>query len=102
MAFARSCPIDAVNAQDDDRTSSELNLSDGKSCGSPHGPNDCGDLPPLAALKQCADGLAPHARKTRRNLSLHKDPSVPRTIQTVSRTFATPVLGGLHYQYFRA
>src|SRR6266446_10549953 len=59
MAFARLFPIDAVNAQDDDRTSSELNLSDGTSCGSPHGPNDCGDLPPLAALKQCADGVAP-------------------------------------------
>src|SRR2546427_7347749 len=24
----------------------------------PHGPNDCGDLPPLAVLKQCADGVA--------------------------------------------
>jgi hypothetical protein len=45
MAFARLFPIDAVNAQDDDRTSSELNLSDGTSCGSPHGANDCGDLP---------------------------------------------------------
>src|SRR6266487_1111808 len=24
----------------------------------PHGPNDCGDLPPLAVLKQYADGVA--------------------------------------------
>ena len=62
MAFARLFPIDAVNAQDDDRTSSELNLSDGTSCGSPHGPNDCGDLSPLAVLKQCADGVAPREK----------------------------------------
>jgi hypothetical protein len=35
MAFARLFPIDAVNAQDDDRTSSELSLSDGTCCGRP-------------------------------------------------------------------
>jgi hypothetical protein len=29
MAFARLFPIDATDAQDDDRTSSELSLSDG-------------------------------------------------------------------------
>src|SRR6266478_3184187 len=100
MAFARLFPIDAVNAQDNDRTSSELNLSDGTSCGSPHGPNDCGDLP-RSPRSSSALTASPHVRKTRRNLSLHND-AVPRTIQTVSRTSATPVLGGLHYQYFRA
>ena len=63
MAFARSCPIDAVNAQDDDRTSSELNLSDGKSCGSPHGPNDCGDLPPLAVLKHTLTASPPREKE---------------------------------------
>src|SRR5215471_16806069 len=34
MAFARLFPIDAADAQDDDRTSSELSFSDGTSCGS--------------------------------------------------------------------
>jgi hypothetical protein len=34
--------------------------------------------------------------------SLHKDAPIPRTIQTVGRTLAMPVLGGLHHQYFRA
>src|SRR5262249_55072728 len=58
MAFARLFPIDAVNAQDDERTSCELSLSDGTSCSSTHGPNDSGDLPPLTVLKQCADGVA--------------------------------------------
>jgi hypothetical protein len=34
--------------------------------------------------------------------SLHKDAPIPRTIQTVGRTLAMLVLGGLHHQYFRA
>ena len=66
----------------------------------PHGPNDCGDLP-RSPRSSSALTASPHVRKTSRNLSLHND-AVPRTIQTVSRTSATPVLGGLHYQYFRA
>jgi hypothetical protein len=36
------------------------------------------------------------------HLSLHKDAPIPRAVQTVGRTLATPVLGGLHHQYFRA
>jgi hypothetical protein len=40
--------------------------------------------------------------ETRTHLSLHKDAPIPRTIQTVGRTLAMPVLGGLHHQYFRA
>ena len=31
-----------------------------------------------------------------------KDAPVPRAVQTVGRTLAMPVLGGLHHQYFRA
>jgi hypothetical protein len=33
---------------------------------------------------------------------LQKDAPVPRAVQTVGRTLAMPVLGGLHHQYFRA
>ena len=36
------------------------------------------------------------------HLSLHKDAPIRRTMQTVGRTLAMPVLGGLHHQYFRA
>ena len=37
----------------------------------------------------------------RTHLSLHKDTPIPRAVQTVGRTLAIPVLGGLHHQYFR-
>jgi integrase-like protein len=40
--------------------------------------------------------------EARTHLSLDKDAPIPRTIQTVGRTLAMPVLGGLHHQYFRA
>ena len=36
------------------------------------------------------------------HLSLHKDAPIRRTMQTVGRTLAMPVLGGLHHQYFGA
>jgi hypothetical protein len=36
------------------------------------------------------------------HLSLHKDAPIPRAVQTVGRTLAVSVLGGLHHQYFRA
>jgi hypothetical protein len=40
--------------------------------------------------------------EARTHLSLHKDAPIPRAAQTVGRTLAMPVLGGLHHQYFRA
>ena len=40
--------------------------------------------------------------EARTHLSLHKDAPVPRAAQTMGRTLAMPVLGGLHHQYFRA
>src|SRR6516162_2026329 len=58
MAFARLFPIDAINAQDDDRTSSELSLSDGTSCGSPTRAKGLRRLAPLAVLKQYSEGVA--------------------------------------------
>ena len=39
--------------------------------------------------------------ETRTHLSLDKDAPVSCTIQTIGRTFARPVLGGLHHQYVR-
>jgi hypothetical protein len=42
------------------------------------------------------------AMPARTHLSLHKDALIPRAVQTIGRTLAVPVLGGLHHQYFRA
>jgi hypothetical protein len=51
----------------------------------------------MLATGMAADGLALEV-----GTSLHKDAPIPRAVQTVGRTLAMPVLGGLHHQYFRA
>jgi hypothetical protein len=40
--------------------------------------------------------------EARTHLSLHKDAPIPRAVQTVGRTLAMQVLGGLHHRCFRA
>src|SRR5204863_7114831 len=49
--------------------------------------------------RDCLDHVVVFEART--HLSLHKDAPVPRTVQTVGRTLAVPVLGGLHHQYLR-
>jgi transposase InsO family protein len=53
-------------------------------------------------LRHLLNSYQKYYNEARTHLSLHKDAPVPRTIQTVGRTLAMPVLGGLHHQYFRA
>jgi hypothetical protein len=50
----------------------------------------------------CSMSYQKYYYEARTPLSLQKDAPIPRAIQTVGRTVAMPVLGGLHYQYFRA
>jgi hypothetical protein len=42
-----------------------------------------------------------HIKNIRTHLSLNKDAPIPRAVQTVGRTLAVPILGGLHHQYIR-
>src|SRR5207247_10974370 len=53
-------------------------------------------------LRRLLKSYQKYYNEARTHLSLHKDAPIPRTIQTVGRTLAMPVLGGLHHQYFRA
>ena len=53
-------------------------------------------------LRHLLKSYQKYYNEARTHLSLHKDAPIPRTIQTVGRTLAMPVLGGLHHQYFRA
>jgi hypothetical protein len=53
-------------------------------------------------LRHLLNSYQKYYNEARTHLSLHKDAPVPGTIQTVGRTLAMPVLGGLHHQYFRA
>jgi hypothetical protein len=53
-------------------------------------------------LRHLLKSYQKYYNEARTHLSLQKDAPVPRAIQTVGRTLAMPVLGGLHHQYFRA
>jgi hypothetical protein len=53
-------------------------------------------------LRHLLNSYQKYYNEARTHLSLHKNAPIPRTIQTVGRTLAMPVLGGLHHQYFRA
>jgi hypothetical protein len=50
----------------------------------------------------CSILIKKYYNEARTHLSLYKDAPIPRAVQTVGRTLAMPVLGGLHHQYFRA
>jgi hypothetical protein len=49
----------------------------------------------------CSISYQKYYNEARTHLSLHKDAPIPRAVQTVGRTLAMPVLGGLHHQYVR-
>jgi hypothetical protein len=53
-------------------------------------------------LRHLLNSYQKYYNEARTHLSLHKDAPIPRSVQTVGRTLAMPVLGGLHHQYFRA
>jgi hypothetical protein len=53
-------------------------------------------------LRHLLNSYQKYYNEAHTHLSLHKDAPIPRAVQTVGRTLATPVLGGLHHQYFRA
>jgi hypothetical protein len=53
-------------------------------------------------LRHLLNSYQKYYNDARTHLSLHKDAPIPRAVQTVGRTLAMPVLGGLHHQYFRA
>src|SRR6476660_1982783 len=53
-------------------------------------------------LRHLLNSYQKYYNEARTHLSLHKDAPIPRAVQTVGRTLALPVLGGLHHQYFRA
>jgi hypothetical protein len=53
-------------------------------------------------LRHLLNSSQKYYNEARTHLSLKKDAPIPRAVQTVGRTLAMPVLGGLHHQYFRA
>jgi len=53
-------------------------------------------------LRHLLNSYQRYYNEARTHLSLHKDAPISRAVQTVGRTLAMPVLGGLHHQYFRA
>jgi hypothetical protein len=53
-------------------------------------------------LRHLLNSYQKYYNEARTHLSLHKDAPIPRGVQTIGRTLAVPVLGGLHHRYFRA
>jgi len=52
-------------------------------------------------LRHLLNSYQKYYNEARTHLSLHKDAPITRPVQTVGRTLAVPVLGGLHHQYVR-
>jgi hypothetical protein len=52
-------------------------------------------------LRHLLNSYQKYYNEARTHLSLHKDAPIPRAVQTVGRTMAVPILGGLHHQYIR-
>jgi transposase InsO family protein len=53
-------------------------------------------------LRHLLKSYQKYYNEARTHLSLEKDTPIPRAVQTVGRTLAVPILGGLHHQYIRA
>jgi hypothetical protein len=47
-------------------------------------------------LRHLLNSYQKYYNEARTHSSLHKDAPIPRTVQTVGRTLAVPILGGLH------
>jgi transposase InsO family protein len=52
-------------------------------------------------LRHLLHSYQKYYNEARTHLSLNKDAPIPRAVQTVGRTLAVPILGGLHHQYIR-
>ena len=52
-------------------------------------------------LRHLLNSYQKYYNEARTHLSLYKDAPIPRAVQTVGRTLAVPILGGLHHQYVR-
>jgi Integrase core domain len=50
-------------------------------------------------LRHLLNSYQKYYNEARTHLSLHKDAPIPRAVQTIGRTLAVSVLGGLHHQY---
>jgi transposase InsO family protein len=53
-------------------------------------------------LRHLLKSYQKYYNEARTHLSLEKDAPIPRAVQTVGRTLAVPILGGLHHHYIRA
>jgi transposase InsO family protein len=53
-------------------------------------------------LRHLLKSYQTYYNEVRTHLSLEKDTPIPRAVQTVGRTLAVPILGGLHHHYIRA